>query len=299
MHPKFYILDVFENGKYSGNQLAVFRYCEQFTAGEMQYVAKEMNFSETTFILAEYEINGGWPTRIFTPEQELPFAGHPTLGTAFVIFKKMLKEKANILSLNLKLGQIPVHFEQQDGTEIFWMKQKNPEFADKYQISKISEIINVNPSEFDERFPVHVVSTGLPVIIVPLKNLAAIKKANINREKYFEFVENIEAKAIMIFSPETYHTDNDLNCRMFADYFGVTEDPATGSAAGSLAGYLVNQKYFGDTRIDIRLEQGFEIGRSSLLLIKAEKTNEDEIDVNVGGKVRLIAEGDWVVSGEG
>jgi len=137
------------------------------------------------------------------------------------------------------------------------------------------------------------ISTGLPFIIVPLKNLNALKKAQIKKEAYFRLIENTDAKAILIFSPQTYKKENDLNVRVFADYYGVPEDPATGSANGCLAGYLVKYRYFENNRIDIRVEQGYEIGRPSLLFLKAEE-KEDKINVSVGGKVIMTAKGELV-----
>jgi len=145
----------------------------------------------------------------------------------------------------------------------------------------------------DNRFPIQDVSTGIPFIIVPLKTLEALKQTRIARDKYFELIENTQAKAILIFCPETYNQENDLNVRVFADYYGVPEDPATGSANGCLAGYLVKHRYYGKDRINIRVEQGYEMGRPSLLLLKAEG-KEGRIDVYVGGKVVMIAKGELV-----
>ncbi len=129
--------------------------------------------------------------------------------------------------------------------------------------------------------------------MVPLKTLDALKRARISRDRYFEFIKDTQAKTILIFCPETYKKENDLNVRFFADYYGVPEDPATGSGNGCLAGYLVKHRYFGKDRIDIRVEQGYEIGRPSLLLLKAEKKGE-EIDVYVGGKVVMVAKGEII-----
>ena len=121
----------------------------------------------------------------------------------------------------------------------------------------------------------------------------AVKRAKVVRDKYFGMIEDLQAKAILIFCPETYNHDNELNARMFCDYYGIAEDPATGSANGCLAGYLVKYRYFGDNRIDIRVEQGYEIGRPSLLYLKAVD-KDGKIDVSVGGKVVMVAKGELV-----
>jgi trans-2,3-dihydro-3-hydroxyanthranilate isomerase len=287
----FYIVDVFAEKKYAGNQLAVVTEAKSIADSDMQKIAKEMNYSETTFILSEKTRNGGYDVRIFTPENELPFAGHPTLGTAYVIQQEIIKEPVDTVVLNLKVGQIPVtilyHGKDPD---MLWMKQINPTFGRSVQAKVISLVLSIDEKDIDERFPIQEVSTGTPTLIVPLRNLEAVKKSKIDKDQYYDLVNKIEAKGILIFSPETYHEENDLKVRFFADYYGVPEDPATGSANGCLAGYLAKHRYFGNEQIETRVEQGYEIGRPSLLLLKAEN-RKDAIDVFVGGKVFMIAKG--------
>ena len=290
----FYIVDVFAEERYAGNQLAVFRETQMLSDIEMQQIAKEMNYSETTFILSEERRNDGYDVRIFTPEEEMPFAGHPTLGTAYVIQQEIIREPIQTVILNLKVGQIPVTINYSDGRAyILWMKQLAPTFGQIFDTEQISEVLSIDKEEIDTRFPIQEVSTGLPFIIVLLKNLDALKQAKVNRDKYLELIRYAEAKAILVFCPETYRQENDLNVRVFADYYGVPEDPATGSANGCLAGYLVKYHYFGNVRINIQVEQGYEIGRPSLLLLRAEE-KEGNIDVSVGGKVVMIAKGEFI-----
>ncbi|WP_088105635.1 PhzF family phenazine biosynthesis protein [Halalkalibacter urbisdiaboli] len=284
----FVIVDVFSQGKYSGNQLAVFKVADNISDFEMQQIAKEINFSETSFINKKNEHE--YDVRIFTPNEEIPFAGHPTLGTAFTIQNDLLKEKVTKLVLNLKGGKVPVFFDNED--EIIWMKQNEPIFGSYFESRNVSKILNIDKNYIDERFPIQEVSTGLPVIIVPLKSLEAVKKVNINRSKYFEFIKNCEAKAIMVFSSETYSPENDLNVRDFAYYYGIPEDAATGSSNGCLASYLVKYKYFDENKINIRVEQGYEMNRRSLLFLKARKVN-GVINVSVGGRVIRLAQGEW------
>jgi len=290
----FYIVDVFTEEKYAGNQLAVFRNVSGLSDAEMQRWAKEMNYSETTFIVSEEEREGGYDVRIFTPEEELPFAGHPTLGTAFVIQQEIIGKPAEKVILNLKVGQIPVTFRYTQGeVDILWMKQISPIFGQIFDKRKISDVLTLDEEQIDDRFPIQDVSTGTPSFIVPLKTLDSVKKARINSDRYFNLIKDTEAKGILIFCPETYKKENDLNVRFFADYYGVPEDPATGSANGCLAGYLVKNRYFGEDKIDIRVEQGYEIGRPSLLYLRAEE-REGNIDVYVGGKVMMTAKGEFL-----
>lgn len=290
----FYILDVFAEEKYAGDQLAVVADAGGLSDVEMQKIAKEMNYSETTFILSQDEQGGGYDVRIFTPEIEVPFAGHPTLGTAFVIQQEIVSKPVATVNLNLKVGQIPVTFNY-DGLQpgILWMKQIEPTFGDVVEPGPVSEVLGIAENDIDERFPIQDVSTGLPFIIVPLKSLDAVKRVKVVREKYLQFIENRYAKAILVFCPETYHPENDVNARVFADYAGVPEDPATGSANGCLAGYLAKYRYFGSDKIDVRVEQGYEIGRPALLYLRAED-KDGPIDVCVGGKVVMVAKGELV-----
>jgi len=291
----FYIVDVFAEEKYAGNQLAVVRDAQALSFTEMQKIAKEMHFSETSFILSDKKRKGGYDVRIFTPETELPFAGHPTLGTAYIIQQEIIKKPVNKIILNLKVGQIPVTPTYIQGQpDILWMKQKQPTFGQTFNANTIAPILNLNTADIETAFPIQEVSTGVPAIIVPLKTLSAVKRARISKDQYNQLIENIEAKGILIFSPETYKRENHLNVRFFADYYGVPEDPATGSANGCLAAYLIKQKYFAQNQINIRVEQGYEIGRPSLLRLKARQNKQGRIDVNVGGKTILIAKGQLV-----
>ncbi len=292
MKINYSIVDVFSEGKYTGNPLAVFKNAGNLSDREMQQIAKEVNYSETTFILSDIKNAGGYDVRIFTPNEEIPFAGHPTLGTAFIIQNEIVEKPVETLILNYTAGQIPVSFNNQE--EVLWMKQNEPTFGQLLDRKIVSDVLNIDSEYIDDRFPIQEVSTGLPAIIVPLKSLEAVKKANINREKYYKLIEHLEAKAILVFSPEVYNAENDINVRDFADYYGIPEDAATGSSNGCLAAYLVKYKYFNKSEIDIRVEQGYEIGRPSLLFLKADEQKE-KINVHVGGKVIKIAQGEWLL----
>ncbi|HEY9822638.1 MAG TPA: PhzF family phenazine biosynthesis protein [Candidatus Sericytochromatia bacterium] len=290
----FYIVDVFAVEKYTGNQLAIFTDASTLSEEQMQQLAKEMNYSETTFITSTDLQDGGYDVRIFTPNKELPFAGHPTLGTAYIIQQAIINQPVETVKLNLKVGQIPVTWHNTDDMgEVLWMRQKPPTFHQIFEASALAPVLSLDMNEIDARFPIQEVSTGIPFIIVPLKTHESLKRIRVNREKYFELVENTESKEILVFCPETYASENDLSVRVFAEYLGIPEDPATGSANGCLAGYLVEHSYFGEKPVDVRVEQGYEIGRPSLLLLKAQR-NEDTIEVLVGGKVVMVAKGEFV-----
>ncbi len=284
-NPTFYIVDVFAEQKYAGNQLAVIRGAGDFSDAEMQSIAAEMNYSETTFVLSDEERDGGYDVRIFTPKEEVPFAGHPTLGTAYVIAREIRAEPVEHLALNLKAGQIPVSL-----GDVLWMRQRSPSFGGTFATGELSRILGLEEVDLDERFPVREVSTGLPCIVAPLKSLEALKRCRVDRDAYYDLISSTQAKSILAYAPEPYYKA-DLSARFFADYYGVPEDPATGSANGCLAAYLVQHRYFGTDSIDVRVEQGYEIRRPSLLHLRAER-GEEGIQVSVGGKVQMVARGE-------
>ncbi|OGD19862.1 MAG: phenazine biosynthesis protein [Candidatus Aminicenantes bacterium RBG_16_63_16] len=290
----FSIVDVFAEEKYAGNELAVVRQAESFSDAEMQKIAREMNFSETTFILKDEATRGGFDVRIFTPQSEMPFAGHPTLGTAFVIQQEILRQRAGEVVLNLKVGPIPVTFTYRgQDPDILWMKQIPPRFGQTIKPEQAAQVLGLKPADIDSRFPVQSVSTGVPFFIVPLKTLEALRSSRVNPRKLFVLINRTEAKAFLLFCPETTSPQNNLQVRVFADALGVPEDPATGSANGCLAGYLVKHRYFGGGAVDIRVEQGYEVGRPSLLLLKAAEEAGD-VSVSVGGRVIPVARGELI-----
>ncbi|HTP01630.1 MAG TPA: PhzF family phenazine biosynthesis protein [Anaerolineales bacterium] len=286
----FYILDVFAEQKYAGNQLAVFRRAASLTTEEMQRIAVEMHYSETTFILHDETRDGGFDVRIFTPAEEILFAGHPTLGTAHIIRHEILGGTPAEVVLNLKVGQIRTSLDEDGYT---WMRQNEPVFGRRHPPAALAAVLGLHVADIDERFPVEEISTGTWFFIVPLKSIEALKKARVNLDKYQALIQGTESKAVLVFAPETHEPGNDLSVRMFADYYGVPEDPATGSANGCLAGYLVKNRYFGSTSIDITCEQGYEIGRPSRLKLSSGQTG-DHIEVNVGGRCFTVAKGEFV-----
>lgn len=289
----FYIVDVFAESKYAGNQLAVIRNTADLSTQEMQQIANETHFSETTFIQSDQPTNDSYNVRIFTPHQEVPFAGHPTLGTAYIIKNFIAEANPDTVKLNLGVGQIPVTFQKNEaGQEVLWMRQKPPVFQEKFSTEELAAILQLSPNDFDGRFPIQEVSTGMTFMIVPLKTLDAVKRARVDLPKLQKIARRVHG-GILIFAPETYHKENNLNVRVFVDLFGIPEDPATGSGNGCLAAYLSKYQYFGSDKVDIRVEQGYEINRPSLLMMKAQ-TKDKTIEVHVGGKVVLVGNGTFV-----
>ena len=292
----FFILDVFATTKYTGNQLAV---ClddmGNLTDLQMQQIAREINFSETTFVASSKPVNHGYNTRIFTPATELPFAGHPTLGTAFIIQQELIKQQIDRVNLNYQVGQIPVDLQYiNHKPDLLWMHQQQPQFYDPLNVETLAAVIGVNVSDIDLRYPIEPVSTGLPFIIIPMNNLVAVSQAKLNLDLYDRVVADLPAQAILIFCPETIDPHCQLHVRVFTECFGIPEDPATGSANGCLAAYLAKYQYFGSPDLDITVEQGVEMGRSSLLYLRAHYT-QDSCLISVGGRVIKIAKGEFML----
>jgi trans-2,3-dihydro-3-hydroxyanthranilate isomerase len=285
----FFIVDVFAEKKYGGNQLAVFLNAACLTAADMQSIAHETNFAETSFILSHRETDGGYPVRIFTPDCEVPFAGHPTLGTAYIIHHVLEQESNERINLNLAVGQIPVKYSQ-DGE--FWMKQNPPAFGPFVKPETAAEMLGIMPYDIDKRFPIREVSTGLSSIIVPLNSLDAVKRCRIDPDRYGRFLREDLETNILVFSDQTYKKENTLNARVFSYDSGYPEDAATGSANGNLAAYLLEYGYFSSNRLQYRVEQGYEMNRPSLLKVQASLI-DGLFDINVGGSVFLTARGEW------
>jgi trans-2,3-dihydro-3-hydroxyanthranilate isomerase len=291
--PKFFLTDVFTNKKYGGNQLATFIDCEDLSDRQMQQIAKEINFSETTFITSRSPREGGFDVRIFTPKSEVEFAGHPTLGTAYIIREKLHLTDTNIVTLNLRIGKIPVTFtDVSSQTNQLWMKQAAPTIGKTLDVSILAGVLGIDVSDIETRSPIEEVSTGFPTLIVPLTSLAAVKRVKINQEKNFALVQHAWAKIILVYSAEGYEAVHDLSVRVFADFYGIAEDAATGSSNGSLAAYLLRHQTLGSTNLDIKVGQGYEMGRPSTLALRANYS-KSEMEIFVGGSVIPVAEGVW------
>jgi trans-2,3-dihydro-3-hydroxyanthranilate isomerase len=295
MSHRFHLVDVFAETPYSGNQLAVFHDTADLSPDEMQALTREMNYSESTFITSTTPAEDAYEVRIFDPVEELAFAGHPTLGTAYVIREFVRDDAPDELTLSLGVGDISVTVEGGETDETYWVHQIPPSFETTLDHAVAARILGLPPEAVDHRYPVELVSTGLPTLIVPLRSLDAVRRAETQPEPYeTELIDPFGNVNLLVFAPET-RGDADLTVRVFADAGGVPEDPATGSSNGCLAGYLVAHRYFDSSEVAVSVEQGHEIGRPSLLHLRArEETNEDgeeDIAVSVGGRVLPVAEG--------
>lgn len=287
---QLHFVDVFAHGKYTGNQLAVVRDASNMSTEEMLAFTRETNFSEATFIESSDTTEGGYDVRIFDPAEEIPFAGHPTLGTAFVIREYLRDDHPEEVLLNPGVGQIPVWVEDHDGDETYWMRQIEPTFEDEFSPELLADILGLTTADIDDSHPIKLVSTRLPTVIVPLTSLDAVEQAETQPEPYYnQLIDSYGNVNLLVFAPETVE-DNDLHVRVFADAAGVPEDPATGSSNGCLAAYLVKHSYFDTDEIEVTVEQGYEMDRPSLLHLRAAKS-PDSINIEVGGRVSPVLDG--------
>jgi trans-2,3-dihydro-3-hydroxyanthranilate isomerase len=295
-HLPFVQVDVFTSVPLEGNQLAVFADGTGLSDAEMQALAKETNFSETTFILprdAATERERGVRVRIFTTNEELPFAGHPTLGTAMVLRNDPLRGNggAEEIALDLNLGRIPVRFSTRDGLPFGTMTQCDPEFKQKHSREDIARAAGLAIDDIADDLPIQTVSTGNAFAIVPVKSLAVLQKLSPTWANMQAYLDKSDAKFFYFVSRETVNPEAKLQSRMI---FYNGEDPATGSAAGPCAAWAVQ---YGVVPADqqVLMEQGVEMKRRGRIFFSAGRNGGKIVNVRVGGHVAEVARGEFIL----
>ena len=289
-HP-CHVVDVFAREKYTGNQLAVVPDADDLDTTTMQRIAREMDYSETTFITGSEPMADGYRVRIFTPATELPFAGHPTLGTASVIHRCVSERESERAVVDLDIGSVEVAIGPGEGTEQCWLERKSPTLGPTVDRTRAANILGLDEDRLDSQYDPQIVSTGLQTLLVPLRSLEAVRAIQLVPGPFRTFVDEYETNAAFVCSTETVDERNDRPARMFFDATGIIEDPATGSSNGCPAAYLVHHDYFGHRSFGTTVEQGYEIGRPSTIGIGADASHSD-ISVSVGGTVSPVARGE-------
>jgi trans-2,3-dihydro-3-hydroxyanthranilate isomerase len=284
-------VDVFTSVPLEGNQLAVFADGSGLSDAEMQALAKETNLSETTFIMprdAATERERGVRVRIFTTTEELPFAGHPTLGTAMVLRGN---GGADEIALDLNVGRIPVRFSTRDGLPFGTMTQRDPEFKNKHLREAVARAAGLAIDDIADDLPIQTVSTGNAFAIVPLKSLAVLQKLSPTWATMKAYLDKSDAKFFYFVSRETVNPEAKLQSRMI---FYNGEDPATGSAAGPCAAWAVQ---YGVVPADqqVLMEQGVEMKRRSRIFFSAGRNGDKIVNVRVGGQVAEVARGEFIL----
>jgi trans-2,3-dihydro-3-hydroxyanthranilate isomerase len=286
-------VDVFTDRALTGNSLAVFLDGRGLTTEQMQAIAREMNLSETTFILPgdpAREKQEGIRVRIFTVQEELPFAGHPTLGTAFVLRGRT---GAAEIRLALNVGTVPVCFEDRPGQATYGeMTQRNPEFGVIHAPEAVAEATGLRLSDFDPSLPIETVSTGLPYTIVALRSLQTLQTLHLDMQSAGEYLARSGGKFFYFVSRETVDRKARLHARML---FYNGEDPATGSAAGCCAAWMVAHGVAASEE-QVRIEQGLEMHRPSCIFVRATKRDNQIINVRVGGNCVEVLRGEVTLS---
>ncbi len=281
-------VDVFTERALTGNALAVCLDGRGLSTEQMQALARETNLSETTFILpgeTAVQKERGIRVRIFTVQEELPFAGHPTLGTAFVLRGSGNSE----VRLDLNVGTVPVRFEQADGKPVFGeMTQKNPEFGATHAVETVASFTNLTPSDFHDSVPIQTVSTGVPFAIAAVKSLEKLRNLRVDQHGAGEYLAQSAGKFFYFVSRETVDPKARLHARML---FYNGEDPATGSAAGCCASWMVAHGVAASDE-HVMIEQGLEMHRSSRIFVRATKQDNQVINVRVGGNCVEVLRGE-------
>jgi trans-2,3-dihydro-3-hydroxyanthranilate isomerase len=298
MNARYLTADVFTDRKFGGNQLAVFPDARQIKSDLMPRIAQEFNYSETTFVLPPDDPSHTAKVRIFTPGGELQFAGHPTVGTAHVLASigiiKLTGDETRIV-LEEGVGPVPVMIRGKNGRPDFVQltAAKLPETGPPPPSSStLAAMLSLQSGDVLEgQMNAEAVSCGTPFLFVPVRDRAAVGRARIKLDLWESALAGYLTKEVFVFAMDAEHPDNDVRARMFAPSIGVAEDPATGSACVALAGYLAARDARTQGTLRWIVEQGFEMGRPSILEIEADKKAGAVTAVRVGGRTVLVCDG--------
>jgi trans-2,3-dihydro-3-hydroxyanthranilate isomerase len=302
MRARFLTCDVFTDRVFGGNQLAVFPDARDIAPELMAPIAKEFNYSETTFVLPPDDPSHTAKVRIFTPGGELQFAGHPTVGTAHVLATigavKLTGDRTDIV-FEEGVGPVPVTIRSRDG---------KPEFA-QLSVAQLPEVGPPPPSAetlaaalslsaedlLQGDMSPQTVSCGTPFLLIPLRDRAAVARSRVKLDLFEAALDQYVTSKVMVFAMDAEHAGHDVRARMYAPSIGVPEDPATGSAASGLAGYLAARDARRAGTLRWIVEQGFEMGRPSILELEADKKDGAITAVRVGGKTVMVQEGTFAI----
>ncbi|MEW6589602.1 MAG: PhzF family phenazine biosynthesis protein [Pseudomonadota bacterium] len=282
------IVDVFAERRNGGNPLAVVVGADPLPDETMQRIATETDYSETTFVNAVPEANGGYAVRIFTPAREIDFAGHPLLGTAWVIRQQLAANASGPIRLNLAVGQVAVAFEASaDSDAVAWFEAPPMTLGATCAAEQMAQALGISPDDIDTHGPVQQVSAGTAAMIVPLRSLAALRRSRLDLAAYAPLAAQGFPPLIYLFCSETLGRFSDFSARFFFEAHGVREDPATGNGAAFLGAWLLEHRRY--THLSLRIEQGHEMNRPSLVLLRAQAAAGVR-RVQVGGRVVPVSQ---------
>ncbi|MFL5732446.1 MAG: PhzF family phenazine biosynthesis protein [Chloroflexia bacterium] len=294
---QYHHVDVFTDRAFAGNQLAVFTDGRGLAAETMQAIAREMNFSETTFVLPAESLGNHFRLRIFTPAAELPMAGHPTVGTTFVLARERLVEpqgEETTIYLEEGIGRVPVSIRFNGGEpRLIRMSQLLPTFGPRVSDPmSVAAMLSIEPGAIEAGLPIEVISCGVPFLFVPIVSLQAIKSIKLRQDLFERVTGDMDVSGVFVFTREVETAGSTVHSRMFAPELGVVEDPATGSASGPVGCYLVRYGLVSEgPTAQMVSEQGIEIGRPSFVQIEIDHEGEEITGVRVGGYCHYVGQG--------
>jgi trans-2,3-dihydro-3-hydroxyanthranilate isomerase len=294
----FLLLDVFTDSPFGGSHLTVFPDGSGLSSGLMQRLAQEMGAGETAFVHAET----GAPRqnarlRVFTPQVEIPFAGHAILGATFALDELDRRgeiEHREPFVWTVEAGRYDVTHRDLAQGRIYSLRHDEPAFlGEYYHRGKVARALGLEESDLAiTGLPCEIISTGLPIHIVPVGSLAAVNRAQWRRREAEAVCRDLGFADFYLFTFETESPEATVHCRMFAPHFGIPEDPASGAAFGSLAAYLVKHRLVRSSqRLALIGEQGLEMGRPSRLFVDAQIVDGRAVDIHVGGQCVLVGRG--------
>lgn len=296
---KFYTLDVFTDTPLAGNHLAVFPDARELPDRLLQRIAREFNLSETVFVYPPADRGNTARVRIFTPATELPFAGHPTIGTAILLASlglvKPRGRKARVI-LEEGVGAIPVEvqFTRAVPTWAQLTAARLPESGPPPPTAAdLAAAISLEPAHLDPEMKPAAFSCGVPYLFVAVRNRAALAAAAPDLDAWSTALRDYWAPDLFVLTRDVELPGSHFRARMFAPLLGVPEDPATGSAVAALAGYLAANQRLKDGRHNWRVEQGFEMGRPSMIELEADVRDGIVYTVRVGGSAVIVSEGEF------
>jgi trans-2,3-dihydro-3-hydroxyanthranilate isomerase len=295
IHNRIFMADVFAEKSWAGNPLAVIVSENELPTIVMQQIAAEINFSETTFIRSKPEASGAFRVRIFTPAREIKFTGHPILGTAWVIRNNLKSRDLDRVYLDTAIGTIKVSFENDlKGTSIVWFDAPDTTIESDVPKDLAARALGISPADINDNLPVQVISAGTSAIIVPLCSSDALARSQLNLEAFEPLAAKGLKPLVYVFCQQPEDSDNDYRVRFFFEAHGVREDPATGNGAAFFGAYLLAQKTETDFEQSIRIEQGQELRRPSLIRLHVSIKNSKP-NIRIGGRVIPTMEGKIII----
>jgi trans-2,3-dihydro-3-hydroxyanthranilate isomerase len=291
-HYRYLLVDVFTERRFSGNPLAVFTDARGLNTDIMQRIARELSHPETTFVFPPADNAYDYSVRIFTPHAELPTAGQSTIGTAFALAQER-RVQAPLAPQRLVFDEVAGPVSVSMVSPVTTMKQQLPRFGSLYpEPQTAAAILSLKPTDLQRDLPVQAVASSIPYLIIPVRELEALQRIRLRADIWERTVRNFEAPNIFAFTLQTENPQTTARARMFAPALGIMEAPATESASGPLAAYLVRHKLVPDRpEQSLSIEQGAEIGRPSCIHVHVEQRNGELGSLRIGGQCVLVGEG--------